>query len=70
MTVWWQTTRTPKQGFLLATMWLVIALVSWLGLLATDASGLLLTITTVGFTLLGVLYLTSAFALYRRGSAP
>ena len=63
---WWQTTRSPKQGFVLGGIWLVLALGQWVILALDDDPGLLRVALSVLMTLLGAGYVTTAELLRRR----
>ncbi|QZN84193.1 hypothetical protein [Cellulomonas sp. C5510] len=63
---WWQMTRTPTSGFVLAGLWAAVALVRWL----TWAPGERFELAAACvFTLGAAAYLASAAAMLRRERA-
>lgn len=61
----WQLTKSSKQGFMLSAMFLVLALVTWLGV-ALAGTGRFVVMLAVGWSVLGLGYLASSLALLRR----
>jgi len=63
---WWQMTRTPTFGFVLAGLWLVFALLRWT---EVDKGRTVDLVVACVFTLLSAGYLASAVAMVRRERA-
>lgn len=56
----WQVTKTPKQGFWMGGLYLLLAFFSWLGVALTDAGYLAL--LAGGWSVLGIGYVVSSLA--------
>lgn len=60
---WWQTTRTPRAGFLIGGFWVAFGIVRWLTRGPDESLALVLSVV---FVLLGAAYVASSVALVRR----
>ncbi len=71
---WWQTTHTPKAGFVLGGGWALLAALQWLTLVGSDPTGLGgrpgRIVVAAAFTMGAAAYLTTAVLLRRRGNRP
>ena len=66
---WWQTTTTPKYGFVLGAFWTLLAAFEWITIATGGASnswGGVRAVLAPLMTLVGVAYLVSAIRLRRR----
>ena len=64
---WWQVTRTPRSGFVLAGLWCVMAVLRWVTRGPDD--GTFSIVLAVLFSAIAAWILASSVALHRRRSA-